>query len=59
MTLFPKVDSWIFGTNVAGKQRAVMFYMAGLGNYRAALADVKDNSYRGFAFSDAREPVSA
>lgn len=59
MTLFPKVDSWIFGTNVAGKQRAVMFYMAGLGNYRAALADVKDNGYRGFAFSDAREPVSA
>lgn len=59
MTLFPKVDSWIFGTNVAGKQRAVMFYMAGIGNYRAALTDVKSEGYRGFAFSTAEQTVPA
>jgi hypothetical protein len=51
MTLFPQIDSWIFGTNVRGKHRAVMFYMAGLGNYRATLADVQAEDYRGFSFS--------
>ena len=31
MTLFPKVDSWIFGANIPGKKKDVMFYLAGLG----------------------------
>lgn len=33
MTLFPQAQSWIFGANIPGKKNAVMFYMAGLGNY--------------------------
>lgn len=57
MTLFPKVDSWIFGTNVSGKKRAVMFYMGGLANYRAQLADVKNDRFRGFVFD--KEPDEA
>jgi len=50
MTLFPKVDSWIFGANIPGKKNAVMFYMAGIGAYRQQLADVRSQGYRGFVF---------
>lgn len=45
MTLFPKAESWIFGANIPGKKNAVMFYLGGLGNYRAALGAVKDAGY--------------
>jgi cation diffusion facilitator CzcD-associated flavoprotein CzcO len=55
MTLFPKAESWIFGANIPGKKNTVMFYMAGLGNYRAQLADVQDDGFRGFAFGGAPE----
>jgi cation diffusion facilitator CzcD-associated flavoprotein CzcO len=48
MTLFTKVDSWIFGANIPGKKPSVLFYLGGLGNYRAILADVTANGYRGF-----------
>ncbi|MGR8919214.1 MAG: flavin-containing monooxygenase [Gammaproteobacteria bacterium] len=48
-TLFPKAESWIFGANIPGKTNTVMFYMAGLGEYRKVLADVTGNAYRGFA----------
>ena len=59
MTLFPKVDSWIFGANIPGKKHAVMFFMGGLVNYRAALADVRENGYRGFELTRARESAPA
>ena len=36
MTLFPKVELWIFGANIPGKKNKVMFYMAGVGAYRTA-----------------------
>lgn len=45
MTLFPKAESWIFGANIPGKKNAVMFYMAGIGNYRTAISAVKDDGY--------------
>lgn len=45
MTLFPKAESWIFGANIPGKKNAVMFYMAGIGNYRAAIGAVRDEGY--------------
>lgn len=51
MTLFPKVESWIFGANVPGKKNSVMFYMAGIGAYRSQLDDVKRTGYRGFIFN--------
>ncbi|MEV6140045.1 NAD(P)/FAD-dependent oxidoreductase [Nocardia sp. NPDC051990] len=48
MTLFPRAESWIFGANIPGKTNTVMFYLAGLGNYRAKLAEVARNGYEGF-----------
>lgn len=56
MTLFPKADSWIFGANIPGKKNAVMFYLAGLGNYRAAIDAVKDGGYQTMIFN--RETVA-
>lgn len=50
MTLFPKAESWIFGANIPGKKNAVMFYMAGLGNYRNAINAVKDGGYQTMIF---------
>jgi len=48
VTLFPKAQSWIFGANIPGKTNTVMFYLAGLGNYRTTLAEVASNGYEGF-----------
>ena len=56
MTLFPKVDSW-FRANVPGK--TVMFYIGGLANYRAQLAEVEGDGFRGFEFAQAAVPVPA
>jgi cyclohexanone monooxygenase len=47
-TLFPQAESWIFGANVPGKKHTVMFFMAGLGAYRAKLAEVVAADYDGF-----------
>ena len=51
MTLFPKAESWIFGANIPGKKKTVMFYMAGIGNYRAALAESRSGDYLGLSGS--------
>lgn len=51
MTLFPKVDSWIFGANIPGKKNTVLFYMAGLSAYRQQLESVKSKDYEGFALA--------
>jgi cyclohexanone monooxygenase len=59
MTLFPKVESWIFGANIPGKKNAVMFYMGGLVNYRAALGDVRSNDFKGFHFTRTAASVPA
>jgi cyclohexanone monooxygenase len=47
-TLFPKADSWIFGANIPGKARTVMFYLAGLGAYTQKLNEVAGSGYPGF-----------
>jgi hypothetical protein len=57
MTLFPQAQSWIFGANIPGKKNVVMFYMAGLGNYRNALNAVTDTNYATMLFD--REAVTA
>lgn len=57
MTLFPKAESWIFGANIPGKKNAVMFYMAGIGNYRNAISAVKDGGYQTMIFD--RETATA
>ncbi|MEU6559392.1 flavin-containing monooxygenase [Nocardia nova] len=59
MTLFPKVDSWIFGANVPGKTRTVMFYIGGLGNYRAQLAEVENADFRGIEFAPPKTTAPA
>lgn len=46
-TLFPKAASWIFGANIPGKKRTVMFYLGGIAAYREILAK-ESGSYDGF-----------
>lgn len=47
-SLFRKTDSWIFGANVPGKKKSVLFYFGGLGQYRQVLdAEVK-SGYKGY-----------
>jgi cyclohexanone monooxygenase len=58
-TLFPLVDSWIMGSNIPGKPRSVMFYMAGLGAYRQHANEVATNDYKGFVKRQAAQQVSA
>ena len=64
-TLFPKVDSWIFGANIPGKANANMFYFSGLNAYRQVLDEVKAKGYEGFAMrgpgstSDAASAMTA
>jgi cation diffusion facilitator CzcD-associated flavoprotein CzcO len=47
-SLFRKTDSWIFGANVEGKKRSVLFYFGGLKAYGDVLKDVVGNGYKGF-----------
>lgn len=57
-TLFPKADSWIFGSNIPGKRRTVMFYLGGLGEYRSILANETSQGFPGFtSHSDALTPA--
>jgi len=50
MTLFPRAESWIFGANIPGKKNAVMFYLGGIGNYRAALQAERESGYKSMIF---------
>jgi cation diffusion facilitator CzcD-associated flavoprotein CzcO len=57
-TLFPKAASWIFGANIPGKKRTVMFYLGGLKEYRSVLAEEAQNGYPSFTASvDALTPA--
>jgi len=58
MTLFPKAESWIFGANIPGKKKAVMFYMAGIGAYRQKLGEVADSGYDGFTMTRESDTAS-
>jgi cation diffusion facilitator CzcD-associated flavoprotein CzcO len=44
-TLFPKVDSWINGSNIEGKAVSVNFYMGGMGAYVAKLRELAATGY--------------
>jgi len=49
MTLFPKAEaSWIFGANIPGKKRTVMFYLGGLKTYRELTDAEAANGFPGF-----------
>ena len=47
-TLFPRAASWIFGANIPGKPRTVMFYLGGLKQYRELLEGEAAAGYPGF-----------
>ncbi len=47
-TLFPKAASWIFGANIPGKKRTVMFYLGGIAAYREILQNEAADGYPGF-----------
>jgi cyclohexanone monooxygenase len=47
-SLFVKTESWIFGANVPGKKRALLFYFGGLANYRELAANCVRNGFSGF-----------
>jgi cyclohexanone monooxygenase len=47
-TLFPKAASWIFGANIPGKKRTVMFYLGGIKEYRSILQTEIAESYPNF-----------
>jgi cyclohexanone monooxygenase len=49
-TLFEVTDSWINGTNIPGKPRASMFYMAGMSGYMQEMNAIRENDYKGFVF---------
>ncbi|UVI36433.1 flavin-containing monooxygenase [Brevibacterium spongiae] len=59
MTVFTKVDSWIFGANIPGKKPSVLFYLGGLRNYRDVLQDIRENGYRGFRLEPSYIPAGA
>ena len=51
-SLFQKMDSWIFGANIPGKGRVVVFYWGGLKNYRQRVDDIVKKRYTGLRFSE-------
>ena len=50
-TLFPRAASWIFGANIPGKKRTVMFYLGGMKEYRSITAAESAAGYPGFLSS--------
>ena len=54
-----KADSWIFGANIPGKKRSVMFYLGGLGEYRKIVAAEKTAGYPSFTLRTPPLPVGA
>lgn len=48
VTLFTKVDSWIFGANIPGKKPSVLFYLGGMANYIGILDDVERRGFEDF-----------
>lgn len=57
-TLFPKAASWIFGANIPGKTRTVMFYLGGLKTYRELIDAEASDGFPGFvSHSDALAPA--
>jgi cation diffusion facilitator CzcD-associated flavoprotein CzcO len=58
-TVFGKVDSWIFGANIPGKKKSVLFYLGGLGEYRKILAAEAAAGYPSFSLRTPPLPVGA
>ena len=50
-TLFPQANSWYMGTNIPGKPRIFMPYIAGVGVYRRICEEVAAEGYKGFCLN--------
>ena len=50
-TLYPRSNSWYFGSNVPGKPRQFGVYVGGFSNYSQRCADVAKAGYQGFALT--------
>ncbi|CAF0790392.1 unnamed protein product [Adineta steineri] len=50
-TLFSSPDSWIFGANIPGKPRTVMFFLGGFNAFRQKLDEEAAGNYRNFVLS--------
>jgi cyclohexanone monooxygenase len=48
-TLYPTANSWYMGSNMPGKPRVFMPYVAGVPAYRKIVNEVADKGYEGFA----------
>jgi cyclohexanone monooxygenase len=57
-TLFPQANSWYMGTNIPGKPRLFMPYIAGVGTYRRICDEVVAEGYKGFRF-EAEQAMAA
>ena len=57
-TLFPKADSWFFGSNIPGTKPSVRLFMGGLGTFRQKLAEEATGGYPGFRFSTPRPSLA-
>ncbi len=51
ITLYPLANSWYMGANVPGKPRVFLPYVGGVGAYRTACDEVRDDDYLGFTRS--------
>jgi cation diffusion facilitator CzcD-associated flavoprotein CzcO len=54
-SLFSQVDSWIFGANIPGKKRTLVFYFGGVRQFREEAADLIRKGYPGFVTSQLAE----
>ncbi len=48
-TLYPRSNSWYFGSNVPGKPRQFGVYVGGFGAYSDRCQAVAESAYEGFA----------
>jgi cation diffusion facilitator CzcD-associated flavoprotein CzcO len=57
-TLYPQANSWYLGSNIPGKPRVLMPYVAGCGQYRRECEAVVASGYAGFILGANRITVS-
>ncbi|QKW08096.1 NAD(P)/FAD-dependent oxidoreductase [Streptomyces sp. NA04227] len=55
-SLFAQTDSWIFGSNIPGKERRTLFYFGGIAAYREKLKEIVSADYEGFTLDGEAAP---
>lgn len=49
--LLTRSDSWIFGANIPGKPKRVLFHVGGVAMFQQTVTDMKANDFAGFHFA--------